>query len=68
MNHENSLHIELTNRCTLNCPSCPRTRMIQLTKMPLPKQDLSIDDFEKFLDKLYESGVQELKIILIKKN
>lgn len=44
------LHIELTSRCTLECPACARTQWRQLTKMPMPKQDLDIEDFKKFMD------------------
>ena len=44
------LHIELTNRCTLECPACPRTIWKDILKKPVPKQDLDIDSFDKFLD------------------
>jgi MoaA/NifB/PqqE/SkfB family radical SAM enzyme len=44
------LHIETTNRCFLACPACPRTQWRELTKMPVAKQDLVVDDLEKFLD------------------
>ena len=44
------LHVELTNRCTLACPACPRTTWKEITKRPIEKKDLSIDLFEKFLD------------------
>lgn len=46
----NSLHLELTNRCVLACPACPRTTWRELTKMPLSKSDLDIDVLKKFLD------------------
>ena len=44
------LHVELTNRCVLECPACPRTIWKEITKRPVNKSDLSIDAFEKFLD------------------
>lgn len=44
------LHIEVTNRCVLQCPACPRTIWKELTKRPVNKSDLSIEAFEKFLD------------------
>jgi MoaA/NifB/PqqE/SkfB family radical SAM enzyme len=44
------LHVELTNRCTLECPACPRTTWKELTKRPITKSDLSIDAFEQFMD------------------
>lgn len=46
----NKLHIELTNRCTLACPACPRTTWKELVKRPVDKADLDIDEFAKFLD------------------
>ena len=46
----NQLHIELTNRCTLACPACPRTTWQQLTKNSVAKSDLDIDLFERFMD------------------
>ena len=45
-----TLHIELTNRCTLECPACPRTTWKNILKRPIEKADLDIDSFEKFLD------------------
>lgn len=44
------LHIELTNRCVLECPACPRTEWKKLLGRPVEKKDLDIDAFEKFLD------------------
>lgn len=44
------LHVEVTNRCILECPACPRTTWKEITKKPIDKSDLSIDAFEKFLD------------------
>lgn len=46
----NELHIELTNRCTLECPACPRTTWKNILKRPVEKHDLDIDLFEKFID------------------
>lgn len=45
-----TLHIEVTNRCTLECPACPRTTWKNILKRPVEKADLDIDSFEKFLD------------------
>lgn len=46
-----SLHIEPTTRCTLKCPRCPRTQMIDtFGKKSLPIIDLNIDDFINFID------------------
>ena len=44
------LHVELTNRCPLECPACPRTTWKEVTKRPISKSDLSIDAFERFMD------------------
>lgn len=43
------MHIELTTRCTLACPGCPRTVTANQTG-PYPKLDLNLDAFTKFLD------------------
>jgi MoaA/NifB/PqqE/SkfB family radical SAM enzyme len=48
------MHIEPTSRCTLACPACPRTWFGEKFDQPFPKQDLDLDQFEKFLD--CESG------------
>lgn len=45
-----TLHVEVTNRCILECPACPRTTWKEITKKPVSKSDLSIAAFEKFLD------------------
>lgn len=45
-----TLHVEVTNRCILECPACPRTTWKEITKKPINKSDLSIESFEKFLD------------------
>lgn len=44
------LHVELTNRCTLECPACPRTIWKETVKKPVEKSDLDIDAFERFID------------------
>lgn len=44
------LHLELTNRCTLACPACPRTEWANLLKRPVPKQDLTYSWLDQFLD------------------
>lgn len=46
----NKLDIELTSRCVLECPACPRTAWKDLTKRPIPKRDQKIEDLVKFLD------------------
>ena len=47
---KNFLHVETTNRCTLKCPACPRTVWQNLIKQPIPKADLNLDDFQRFLE------------------
>ena len=43
------MHIEPTTRCTLACPGCPRTEIVnKLGKFP--KQDLDLDNLVNFLD------------------
>ena len=59
---QNILHIELTNRCTLACPACPRTTWQQLTKQPVEKSDLDIDLFEQFMD--CDGGKKITKFVL----
>lgn len=44
------LHVELTNRCTLKCPGCPRTQWQQLLRRPIEKNDLDMHDLYTFLD------------------
>jgi MoaA/NifB/PqqE/SkfB family radical SAM enzyme len=44
------LHIELTNRCVLGCPACPRTQWEEILKRPVEKTDLDYHDLAKFLD------------------
>lgn len=45
-----TLHIELTNRCTLFCPACPRTEWANILKRPVPKMDLDYNLLDSFLD------------------
>lgn len=35
-----SLHLELTTRCSLSCPACPRTWFSDTLHRPVPKQDI----------------------------
>lgn len=44
------LHLELTNRCVLECPGCPRTQWRDLVKKPVAKADLDLHDLDRFLD------------------
>lgn len=43
------MHVELTSRCVLSCPGCPRTDVIQRLGS-FPKQDLDLDQFARFVD------------------
>ena len=56
------LHVEVTNRCTLECPACPRTIWKEVIKKPVNKSDLSINAFEKFMD--CDAG-QKVKTLLL---
>jgi MoaA/NifB/PqqE/SkfB family radical SAM enzyme len=56
------LHIELTNRCTLACPACPRTQWKNILKRPVEKADLDMHALEKFLD--CEGGQKISKFVL----
>jgi MoaA/NifB/PqqE/SkfB family radical SAM enzyme len=49
-NPNNLLHLELTTRCILACPACPRTTWHDITRRPVAKSDLDINALEKFLD------------------
>lgn len=44
------LHVELTNRCVLECPGCARTQWRELVKKPVSKTDLDGADLKRFLD------------------
>lgn len=44
------LHIELTNRCILACPGCPRTQWRDILKRPVEKTDLNFRELDSFLD------------------
>lgn len=44
------MHVELTSRCTLSCPGCPRTWFSEKFNRSFPKQDLDLEEFIKFLD------------------
>lgn len=46
----NTLNIELSNRCVLACPACPRTWFHKTFNRPVPRQDLDINLLHKFLD------------------
>lgn len=43
------MHVELTSRCVLSCPGCPRTVLSERVG-PFPKQDLDIEEFARFVD------------------
>lgn len=44
------MHIEPTSRCTLACPACPRTWFADKFSRSFPKQDLDLDQLERFMD------------------
>lgn len=54
-----NLHLELTNRCTLKCPACPRTQWQELLKKTVTKQDLDFRDLANFLDCEQGHKIQE---------
>lgn len=54
------LHLELTTRCNLQCPACPRTLFSEMLNKPVPKQDLDMDEFEKFMDCKSGENIEEL--------
>lgn len=56
------LHLELTNRCVLRCPACPRTTWHDLLKKPVPRNDLDFHDLDRFLD--CDTGRQIDKFLL----
>jgi MoaA/NifB/PqqE/SkfB family radical SAM enzyme len=53
------MHIEPTSRCTLACPSCPRTWFTEKFNRSFPKQDLDLAQLENFLDCDSGQKVQE---------
>ena len=44
------LHIEPTTRCTLACPRCERTVLINKFSKKFVQQDINIQDLDKFID------------------
>jgi len=44
------LHIEPTTRCTLACPRCERTVLINKFSKMFVQQDINIQDLDKFID------------------
>lgn len=44
------LHIELTTRCTLACPACPRTQWKNLLGKSIHNTDIDYNNLIKFLD------------------
>lgn len=56
------MHIELTSRCILACPACPRTWFSETFNRPFPKQDLDLDSLVNFLD--CESGSKITKFLI----
>lgn len=54
------LHLELTTRCNLECPACPRTQFREILKKPIPKQDLDMDHFERFINCDSGSEIEQL--------
>lgn len=44
------LHVELSTRCVLACPACPRTWFAETFGRPIPRHDLDLDIFQRFLD------------------
>lgn len=46
-----SITIEPTSRCTVMCPRCPRTQLINdFGKKFLPIDDVNVNDLKTFLD------------------
>lgn len=50
VNDIQGFHIELTNMCTLKCPSCPRTKFIKQWPQHWNNCNLDIEELFKFLD------------------
>lgn len=49
-NNVNGFHLELTNKCTLKCPVCPRTEMINKFPKYWQNNNLNLQDLKNFLD------------------
>ena len=62
LNIMESLHIETTNRCTLECPACPRTTWKQMLGSNMPRQDLDLDELEYFLDCKEGRKIEKFKL------
>jgi len=45
-----TLHLELTSRCVLKCPACPRTYFSDTFNRPVPKSDLDLNLLTQFLN------------------
>lgn len=45
-----NFELEITNRCNLACPRCARTDFIETFPKYWQTHDLSLDDFQKFID------------------
>jgi MoaA/NifB/PqqE/SkfB family radical SAM enzyme len=51
-------HLELSRRCSLKCPACPRT--YNFDQIYNPKQDLNFDDLKSFFKKEELSRIKYL--------
>ena len=56
------MEVEITNRCNVKCPRCPRTVFKEQFKRSMNTHDLSLEDFVKFI----EPTVDELQILKFK--
>lgn len=41
------INVDLSNRCSLECPKCQRQKYYRNNNLPVPGRDLSLEDFEK---------------------
>ena len=48
------IHVEMTNKCNLACPMCPRIELLE-KKMINNKEDLSLKDFKKIFDPIKDN-------------
>jgi hypothetical protein len=48
--------IDISYKCALRCPSCIRQSFFKKNNIPIPGQDMSLEDFEFILD--YFTGIQ----------